>query len=150
MDSWNQEDLKGFRCTFADSNIVKRKKSNNKDCYKEFFVCVNYDFLELIGAEFIEGRNFSQEFSTDQMEAIVVNEAAVKALELDESIGKFVEGVYAFENPGKIIGVIKDMHYRSLHMTVDPIIFFLGQWYIKTERIVVKIRPDNVLPHYHF
>ena len=39
---------------------------------------VDHDFIKTLGIEIIEGRDFSKDFSTDESEAVVVNETAVK------------------------------------------------------------------------
>jgi putative ABC transport system permease protein len=61
-----------------------------------------------------EGRFFSDEFPTDKKDALVVNEAAVRAMGLEDPIGKRLLG-------GRIIGVIKDFHLRTLHHKVAPL-----------------------------
>lgn len=86
---------------------------------------VDYDFDETIGIEVIEGRFLSKEYSKDASDGFVINEAAVKAMELENPIGtkmSLFEGTSS-EQKGEIIGVIKNMHTESLHSEIKPFAF---------------------------
>jgi ABC-type lipoprotein release transport system permease subunit len=58
---------------------------------------VGYDYFSTWGMEIIDGRAFSREFSTDQKEAYVVNEEAVKMMGMKSPIGKRLS---VFRNEG--------------------------------------------------
>jgi hypothetical protein len=98
---------------------------------------VGFDFIKTFGMEIIEGRDFTKDFSTDSAEAIIVNEAAVKAMGLKEPIGKRLS--YRNRN-GRIIGVVKDFHHSSLHSRIEPVALNIGHRY----RVCLKIREDNI------
>lgn len=85
---------------------------------------VNYDMIETLGVEFIEGRSFSRDHSTDTS-AIIFNEAAIKVMGMKDPIGKVIKlwDQYNLE----IIGVVKDFHFQSLHDVVNPLFFVLNQ-----------------------
>ena len=51
------------------------------------FNAAGYDYIDAIGIEVIEGRNFSREFPTDST-ACLINEAAIRSLGWDDPIGK--------------------------------------------------------------
>ena len=86
---------------------------------------VDYDFKETMGLEMTQGRFFSEEFLTDAREGFVINEAAAKAMQLEEPIGKslsiFIDTPY--ERKGNIIGVVKNMHTESLYSKIRPYAF---------------------------
>ncbi|MEM6845230.1 MAG: ABC transporter permease [Bacteroidota bacterium] len=87
---------------------------------------VDYDFLETYGLEVIAGRSFSQEAGTDHLEAFIVNETAVKEFQWntpDEALGKEIE---LEGKVGKIIGVIRDVHYSSLYMPIGSMVMDIG------------------------
>lgn len=74
-------------------------------------------YLKTLGMELAAGRNFSQEFSTDAREAVILNEAAVRALSWEEPVGKtFNKGRL------KVIGVVKDFHFTSLRHQIEPLV----------------------------
>lgn len=78
---------------------------------------VDYDYLDTFGLEIAQGRFFSKQFSTDASESYVVNEAAVRAMEMDDPIGKELK---IWDLSGLIIGVLKDYHFESLHNPIIP------------------------------
>jgi len=99
---------------------------------------VDYGYIKSLGLSIIEGRDFSKEYSTDASEAIVLNQAAVKALELEKPIGTRVN------IPGgeaTVVGVVKDFHVKSLHNKIAPMFIQLQPnsfiW------MAIKIQPEN-------
>jgi putative ABC transport system permease protein len=83
---------------------------------------VEDNYLEVMNMQMASGRDFSKKLLTDIGSNFVVNEALVKSMGWKDPIGKRID----FGNTrGKVIGVIKDFHFRSLHSKVDPIALFL-------------------------
>ncbi len=81
---------------------------------------VNYDFIEMMGIPLKEGRSFTREFKPDH--SIIFNEAAIKAMGLEDPVGKTVK----FQgNETRIVGVVKNFHFESLHEEVKPLFFYL-------------------------
>jgi len=101
---------------------------------------VSYDYFKTFGMEIIEGRVFSEDFSTDK-ENYILNEAAAEMMELEAPIGKMFS---IWEDEGKIIGIIKNFHANSLHNEIGPVVFTLSQRHGSYNYIFVKIRPDDV------
>lgn len=77
-------------------------------------------FLETLHIEIVKGRFFMKEFSTDPQQAFVINEAAVKFLGWDDPIDKKI--VSPLGQDGKVVGVVKDFNYKSLHSSIEPLI----------------------------
>jgi putative ABC transport system permease protein len=78
-------------------------------------------FLETLNLELSKGRFFSKEFSTDPQQAFILNEAAVKFLGwTDEVLDKKI--VSPMGQDGRVVGVIKDFNYKSLHAAVEPLV----------------------------
>ncbi|HEX5154425.1 MAG TPA: ABC transporter permease [Parafilimonas sp.] len=88
------------------------------------YVATDYDFIPTYGISIAAGRNFSHTYGTDTA-GFVLNEAAAKAVGWKsprEAVGKdFIYG----GNKGRIIGVMKDFHFESLHQTIAPLIFIM-------------------------
>ncbi|MFC2160422.1 ABC transporter permease [Acidobacteriota bacterium] len=83
---------------------------------------VDYDFIPMLGLELIEGRNFSPDYGTDLTQAFILNEQAVKEMGIKSPVGKqFSYG----KSQGTIVGVMKDTHFRSLHIAIEPHVFFM-------------------------
>ena len=89
-------------------------------------VRVDHSFIDTYGMQMAAGRNFSIEFPTDSTEAFILNETAVKKIgwpSPEAAIGKpFQYG----NRRGRIIGVVKDFHYESLHQPITPIILLIA------------------------
>jgi putative ABC transport system permease protein len=70
----------------------------------------------------VEGRDFSKEYTTDTAEAFVLNEAAVKYMDIEFPVGKnFSFG----DRKGKIIGIVEDFHFRPLQEEIEPLVMFI-------------------------
>ncbi len=84
---------------------------------KMVMMSVDYDYMDTFGLEMAQGRFFSKEFSTDATDAYVVNQAAVRAMEMDDPIGKELS---VWDLKKRIIGVVQDYHFESLHNEIIP------------------------------
>lgn len=78
-------------------------------------MAVGNDFVDAAGMELLEGRDFSRRLLTDVGNSFIVNETMVKRMGWDQPLGKHI-------GAGKVIGVVKDFHYDSLHNSVDPFV----------------------------
>jgi putative ABC transport system permease protein len=108
------------------------------------YLATDHDFIPSYGIEMVAGRNFSRSFLTDTS-GFVVNEATVRTLgwgTADKAIGKnFKYG----DVKGKIIGVVKDFHFESLHQRIVPLVMVL----LKPDQnfynqLSVKLNSDNM------
>jgi putative ABC transport system permease protein len=104
---------------------------------------VDYDYLKTFKLKLKEGRFFSEEFSTDRSEAIVVNEAAIKAMGLENPIGKKVIRMpgSTYEDTRTIIGVVRDFHTESLHGDIRPFMLMLTG---TSSYMCIRVKPDNI------
>jgi putative ABC transport system permease protein len=103
------------------------KKSYHSVQYNE----VDPDFLAAMQIKVMRGRWFSKANTSDYNNSIVVNEALVREFRLSDPIGqKF--GKYS----QRIIGVVRDFNFESLHTAVKPLILSLN------EDTIFKQSPD--------
>ncbi len=106
-----------FRST--DYNWEGREEDQQVDIILNL---VDYDFIPMLDIELLEGRNFSKDYGTDLTQAYILNEQAVKEMGIQSPVGKqFSYG----KREGTIVGVFKDAHFRSLHMEIEPHVFFM-------------------------
>lgn len=86
------------------------------------------DMVRTLGLEIIEGRNFSGTREVNTEHGFIVNEAAVRFLGLEEPVGNPVEYTLNVEEPqkGRIIGVVKDFNFASLHSPVEPVVLYVN------------------------
>jgi len=101
---------------------------------------VDHDFVDTMGLELIEGRAFSLEFPTDTMEAFILNEAAVKHLGWEGDVLNKRIVLQNFKD-GRVIGVVRDFHARSLHQSIEPLLLHIAPDPDAFWQLVVKIAP---------
>jgi putative ABC transport system permease protein len=96
-------------------------------------MAVTHDFGGTVGWEFVQGRDFSREHSTDSS-AVVLNEAAARLINLENLPG---EEIIWDNKKRKVIGVIKDMVMTSPYDPVKPTVYKLSydEAYLITMRI---------------
>jgi len=87
---------------------------------------VGYNFVKTYGMEIIMGRDFSESFSTDADQALIINEKAAAVLGWgDDILGKQLINVSRDNRPGTIVGIIKDFHSASMRMEISPVVIAL-------------------------
>jgi putative ABC transport system permease protein len=84
---------------------------------------VEFDFAKTYQLEFISGRDFDAGSVADSA-SMILNEAAVKALNqpIEKIIGASVIDVNDNNRSFKVIGVVKDFPYKSMHQAIEPLI----------------------------
>lgn len=84
------------------------------------------DFVKSLGLTIADGRNFEANSVADSAGAFLLNEAAVREFNLKDPVGSPFEYTYT-ETPkvGKVIGVVKDFNFASVHAAVDPVMIHI-------------------------
>lgn len=96
---------------------------------------VDEHYLDVMNIPLKNGRNFSRNFHDSA--SFIINEKAVAMLGLKEPVGAtVVNNVMGVE--GKIVGVIQDFHFASLHHQIEPLVLeykpkWTGTMFIKTK-----------------
>lgn len=103
-------------------------------------VYADTEFFDTYNIDVVAGRSFSKSIRTDDSLAFIINEAAARAYgwtDLNAAIDKdfSYNGVR-----GKLIGIVKDFHFESLHQQIVPIVFFPQPRY---RDLSVKIAGSN-------
>ncbi|MDQ3845981.1 MAG: ABC transporter permease, partial [Bacteroidota bacterium] len=151
----NNDLLQLFRNELAgESSIVNIAPKNGGNSRmpvkiedKQIFIDYNkvdHHFFPTFKIPLLAGRNFSPDFSTDSVQAAVVNESFIREAgwKTGEAIGKSIRFL---EGPKKltIIGVIKDYHFASLKEKLIPQLFTMDTG-MQYGQIWVRIKPDKV------
>jgi putative ABC transport system permease protein len=102
---------------------------------------VGYDYFNAFGIDITAGRSFSKEFASDSA-GVILNEAAVRMMELDDPIGKSFTNMSEGSKPYKILGVTKDYNFRSLHNEIEPLVLFLKPEYFYA--LWLKVSDSNI------
>ena len=110
------------------------KPESDKTLFHHF--TVDADYIETLGLEMVEGRNFSLDFPADSANYIL-NEEALKLTGLTDPVGKRFS---MNENEGTIVGIVKDFNFKSLHQSVEPLVLHM---LYRPDYILVKVAPGN-------
>ncbi len=84
---------------------------------------VGYDFVNTMKLQLQDGRDFSAELGTDSL-SFIINETAAKRIGYQQPVG---QNIIWGKRTGKIIGVLKDFHFNSMHQSIDPLIVRLDE-----------------------
>lgn len=80
-------------------------------------------YVQTLGLEVIKGENLSWDKpSHKDRRAVLLNQEAVKHFGLENPVGKVIETNSRFWDDVKVIGVLKDFHFNSLHNEIAPLV----------------------------
>lgn len=97
-------------------NVKGEMQIANLDLY-----FVDFEYLTQYNVKMAAGRTFSRSFMTDTTQAMILNEAAVKMFGYrnpQDAVGRNFD---QWGRKGKIIGVMKDFHFKSLQQEIKPL-----------------------------
>ena len=83
---------------------------------------VDYDYVDVLKIELLEGRNFSREYESDKTQAFLVNEEVRKLMGKPAVAGEEFSFV---GRTGRIVGVMKNYHFESLQSKIEPLAIYL-------------------------
>ncbi|MDN5202455.1 ABC transporter permease [Fulvivirgaceae bacterium BMA10] len=115
------------------------------------------DYLDLLGVEFIAGRNFDPQHANDKY-GVILNEEAVKVLgwgtkenfHTDSPIGKSVIIASGGEQEMEVLGVVKNFNFNSVRETIKPLIIinqhndWVWDYAIGSSYLSMKLNPKAV------
>ena len=104
-------------------------------------VSIDQHFFETYNIQLVAGKNFSKNISKDDTfeekvsNGFILNETAASLLgwTAEEAVGKEITNG---DIPEKIIGVVKDFHFESLHERIAPIVFITYPDYRQVSALV--------------
>jgi len=105
---------------------------------------VDYDYLETMKMALKSGRSFSREFpgdfAQDTTGNFLVNEEVEKIMGVDDAVGKS----FSFMGVnGRIIGVLKNFHFKGADQPIEPIAFALTSPG-RLSFILIRLAPGNL------
>ncbi|MEO0332940.1 MAG: FtsX-like permease family protein, partial [Bacteroidota bacterium] len=110
------------------------KEDEDETLFHHF--AVDHDYVETLGLELLQGRDFSTDFPADTAN-FILNEEAVKLIGLTDPVGSQLS---LFGNEGTIVGVVKDFNFKSLHQKVEPLILHMA---FGPSYIMANVAPGN-------
>ena len=109
----------------------------------------DHHFLNTLRLKLAQGRFFSENFRTDSA-TVVLNQKAVALLGWNDPVGKVINDWEKEQRVFKVVGVIEDYHYESLHHEIRPMGLFLSGAYDNHAERYISIRfnpfePSSIL-----
>jgi len=110
--------------------VLKFEQGDQMEDHTILLTQCDYDYAKTLELEFVMGRDFDKNMGTDATEAVIINEAAVKEFGWEDNpLGKKIHYGWELDGSGgqimKVIGVVKDFHFKSLHNKIEPLCFFI-------------------------
>ncbi len=105
----------------------------------------DYDFVETLNIEIIQGRSFSRDYATDRASdstaAFLINEELMRIMGKDHPVGERIS--FMGISNGKIVGVMKNFHFHSMRNDIEPLaIAAASPDYMRY--MMIRLRPGNV------
>ncbi|MBI2506007.1 MAG: ABC transporter permease, partial [Candidatus Latescibacteria bacterium] len=108
-----------------------------------------YDLLKTLGMKLRAGRDFSRDLRTDVGESIIINQTLADQLGGNSVVGESIRLAGSGAVTRKVIGVVEDFHFESLHHRVQPTVLVLNKELEEgTEQgrlFLVRIRAGGIL-----
>jgi putative ABC transport system permease protein len=124
--------LPGVKSTASSSSVpgggnagayseIENKKGDLQIANLDLYF-VDFDYIDQFKIKMIAGRPFSKEFmSTDTSQAMLLNEEAIKMFGYSSPQQAIGRRFKQWGREGKIVGVMKDFHFRSLQEKIKPL-----------------------------
>ncbi|QGY44657.1 FtsX-like permease family protein [Maribellus comscasis] len=86
---------------------------------------VDGDYFQTYGLKLLKGRGFSENRNTDY-DCVILNETAAREFPgKDDILNQFIIND---DKTYKVVGVVKDYNYKSLHHKIEPLLIFRGRY----------------------
>lgn len=106
------------------------------------FCQINYEYLDALGIRLLEGRQFSPAYPADTINSLILNEAAVRDLNLTDPIGqRLVWDAGSLDTVlyAPVVGVVSDFHFSSFHEPIKPFAFLIRNNFFVQEDFTSKL-----------
>ncbi|HZY78982.1 MAG TPA: ABC transporter permease [Cyclobacteriaceae bacterium] len=107
------------------------------------YVGVDDQFFDTYGVEVVAGRNYSKSIPADDTTSFIINEAAARAIGWKTNEEAIDTDFQYGGRKGKLIGIVNDFHFESLHQRVVPMVFVPSKW-SGVNNLAVKISGDHM------
>ncbi len=134
----------GTSISFNKGWSLNGYKINDED-KSAYVYAVDPEYIPTLGMELTMGRNFDSKRPGDST-AVIVNEALVRDMKWENPLNEYLNWTEDKTSLGsKVIGVVKDYHFRSLESAIEPMLLSMDKnaaGYLVTMH--VKVKPGNV------
>ncbi|WP_375444085.1 ABC transporter permease [uncultured Fibrella sp.] len=126
-----------------NNNFISYADDNSSQLITALRYDIDSRYMPTMGMKLVAGRNFSPQFSTDSS-AVILNETAARAYGwAGNALGHIIT------HPGnggekvayRVIGVVKDFHFKSFHERISPLLMVLGKG---EGSVIIKAKTTDV------
>ncbi len=119
--------------------------ASNEDNIGCGYIFIDEGYFELIGAKILKGRTFLNNSAYEDANSCIINESAARLMNIyDDPIGQQVYGFFE-DTVRTVVGMVNDIHYKSLHEEVPPVVYRTGDGFPSYYyRLVMRIDSKNV------
>lgn len=100
-------------------------KSAGKE-YRMASVKISTDYFKTLQVALVKGRLFTDEYVDQNTRTAIINEAAVRKMNVPDPIGKTISFPYCDSVPIQIVGVVKDFNVHGFETAVQPVVYTIG------------------------
>ena len=100
---------------------------------------IDADFITTMDMEIVLGRDYNRELSSDSA-SVIVNQTFAEKLG-DNVLGRVIRKDDPNGKDLRVIGVVKDFNYNSLHHEVEPLVMYPDNSYMN---LSVKVDGNNI------
>jgi len=122
----------------GSSQLFRLRDQHPNEAIPIIYFATIDDFIDFYDIRLLEGRWLDERIQTDNYE-YVVNMETVRRLGLENPVGADVS---LWEYHGKIIGVVEDFHYQSLHEPIGALVF--NRYFDEIRIISVKVNSRDL------
>lgn len=116
----------------------------NDELFKERIIPLDFGMFEMLNIKIIKGRNFDRKRASDTINSVIINESALKLMNLKDPLGK---ELVIREQKLKVIGIVQDFNLLSPELKVPPMAFYNIKMFGMTDKInkvYAKLNRDDV------
>lgn len=124
------------------SSVVHHRMPNNEGAFL-YMMSVDHDFIPAMEMQLVQGAGFKEEHAARE-DHIMVNEALVKKLGLQDSLGMRLGGAIGSIDHPTIVGVIKDFHHSTLKHGIQPLLL-LNNARMHETFLLVRLAPGKLI-----
>ncbi|PWB27659.1 ABC transporter permease [Flavobacterium sp. HTF] len=113
------------------------------ELFKERTIALDYGMFEMLNIKIVKGRNFDRKIASDTINSVIINESALKLMNIKNPIGA---ELVIRDQKLKIIGIVQDFNLLSPELKVPPISFY----HLKTlamahniNKVFIKLKLDD-------
>jgi ABC-type antimicrobial peptide transport system permease subunit len=125
--------------TYSDLSWAGSTAEDKKTVFLDFGI--DAGFTKTLGAQILEGRDLDIDLYPTDSSSILLNEAAVAIMRLNDPVGAVVRD--SFGNEWKVVGVVKDFIVDSPYQNVAPMI--VQGWRNRYGCVHFRLNPANTV-----